>query len=69
MRAARENVHLLTRLYRRAYALPAPLHHAAERFLDGLFLGDALPAAARLRILGWLLAREEGLGPVEFLPY
>lgn len=69
VKAARENVHLLTSLYARAYGLPRHLSEATVRGLDSLFLSERLPRRLRMAALDRLLARERARGPLEFVQY
>ncbi len=66
---ARENVHLLTQVYRRLYGLSAPWNEQAVSALDGLFLSGRLSREYRLGVLDDLLARERARGPLEFVKY
>ena len=66
---ARENVHLLTGLYRRLYKLPGPVADGAVRSLDSLFLSDRLPGKWRMKVLDRVLENERAKGPLEFVKY
>lgn len=48
VKAARENVHLLTSLYARAYRLPGPVAEVTVRGLDSLFLSERMPRKLRM---------------------
>lgn len=69
MKAARENVHILTSVYNRAFKMPGPLSEMAVKSLDSLFLSDHMPRKMRMRILDHLLQREKNRGPLEFVKY
>lgn len=69
VKAARENVHLLTSMYARAYRMPKPLADVTVRGLDSLFLSERLPRKARMAALDRLLAHERAKGPLEFVKY
>lgn len=69
VKAARENVHLLTSLYARSYRLPGRLGEAAARGIDSLFLSEHIPRKLRMAALDRLLAHERARGPLEFVKY
>ena len=69
VKAARENVHLLTSLYARAYRLPGPVAEVTVRGLDSLFLSERMPRKLRMAALDRLLAHERSRGPLEFVKY
>ncbi len=66
---ARENMHVLTQIYRRFYNLPGKASMAAVKSLDVLFLSDRVPRKYRLKALDALIAREKSRGPLEFVKY
>lgn len=66
---ARENVHVLTQIYKRFNRLPDPLREQATKAMDGLFVSDRIPRKVRLRILDTILEREKAKGPLEFVKY
>jgi len=66
---ARENMHLLTQIYNRAYKMPGRLADAAVGTLDSLFLSERLPRKYRLKALDALLEHERARGPLEFVKY